>query len=372
MSSSSVANILVVDDDQRALMAMRELLQCLGQNLVLANSGEEALRCILKEDFAVILLDARMPGIDGFETARLIRERQRSRHTPIIFVTAYDDRRSLFRGYEVGAVDYIVKPLIPEVLKSKISVFINLYAVNAACVEAIAQHKPDRISHFDPQAFLTKVTEGKSISAYQKKQVIFAQGDLADSIAYILKGQIKLTVVSEHGKQAIVAMLRTGDFLGEGCLAGQPLRMTTATAMTETSLIRVEKRAMVSMLHREPSLSAFFMSYLLTRNIRTEEDLLDQILNSSEKRLARVLLLLAGCGKEGKPAAVIPKISQESLAEMIGTTRPRVNFFMNKFKKLGLIEFKDGLRVHSSLTNVVLHGERPAPLFVSPTDRPQQ
>jgi CRP/FNR family transcriptional regulator, cyclic AMP receptor protein len=356
MSSSSFASILVVDDDQRTLMAMRELLQCLGQNLVLANSGEEALRCVLKDDFAVILLDARMPGIDGFETARLIRECQRSRHTPIIFVTgARDDLGSMFRGYEVGAVDYIVKPLIPEVLKSKISVFINLYAKNAALVKEIAEHKPEQTSHFDAQAFLTKVAEGKSISAYQKKQVIFAQGDLADSICYIQKGQIRLTVVSDHGKQAIVAVLGAGDFLGEGCLAGRPLRMTTATAMTESSVVSVEKSAMLRTLHNEPSLSELFMSYLLARNIRTEEDLVDQILNSSEKRLARVLLLLAGFGKGGKPAAVIPKISQEALAEMIGTTRPRVNFFMNKFKKLGFIEFKEGLRVHSSLINVVLH-----------------
>jgi CRP/FNR family transcriptional regulator, cyclic AMP receptor protein len=222
-------------------------------------------------------------------------------------------------------------------------------------MKEIAAPKPERALHFDAEAFLTKVAEGKSISAYQKKRVVFAQGDLADSIAYIQKGQIKLTVVSEHGKQAIVAVLRAGDFLGEGCLAGQPLRMTTATAMTETSVVTVEKRAMVYMLRQEPALSEFFMSYLLARNIRIEEDLLDQILNSSEKRLARVLLLLAGFGKEGKPQAVIPKISQESLAEMIGTTRPRVNFFMNKFKKLGFIEFKDGLRVHSSLMNVVLH-----------------
>src|SRR6266850_5450899 len=189
MSTSSIASVLVVDDDQRTLMAMRELLKCLGQNLVLANSGEEALRCVLKDDFAVILLDARMPGMDGFETARLIRECQRSRHTPIIFVTgARDDLGSMFRGYEVGAVDYIVKPVIPEVLKSKISVFINLYAENAALVKEIAEHKPEQTSHFDAQAFLTKVAEGKSISTYQKKQVVFAQGDLADSISYIQKG----------------------------------------------------------------------------------------------------------------------------------------------------------------------------------------
>jgi CRP/FNR family transcriptional regulator, cyclic AMP receptor protein len=346
MSNSPVASILIVDNDQGNLMAMRELLQCLGHNLVLANSGEEALRCVLKEDFAVILLDACVPGIDGLETAHLIRQRQRSRHTKIIFVTgAHDDHGSMLRDYEMAAVDYIVKPLIAQVLKSKISLLIK----------ESAAHKPERTLHFDAQAFLTKVAEGKSISAYQKKQVVFAQGDLADSIAYIQKGQIKLTVVSEHGKQAIVAVLRAGDFLGEGCLAGQPLRMTTATAMTETSVVTVEKRAMVYMLRQEPALSEFFMSYLLARNIRIEEDLLDQILNSSEKRLARVLLLLAGFGKEGKPQAVIPKISQESLAEMIGTTRPRVNFFMNKFKKLGFIEFKDGLRVHSSLMNVVLH-----------------
>lgn len=354
MSSSSIASILIVDDDQRNLMAMQELLQCLGQNLVLANSGEAALRCVLKDDFAVILLDARMPGIDGFETATLIRERQRSRHIPIIFVTAHDDLGSMFRGYEVGAVDYIVKPLIPEVLKSKISVFINLYAKNAALGMEITEHEPERTSHFAGQAFLAKVAEGGSITAHPKKQVVFAQGDLADSIYYIQKGKIKLTVVSEQGKQAVVAVLGAGDFLGEGCVAGQPLRMTTATVITDSSAIKVEKSAMMRMLHEDPSVSELFMSYLLARNIRIEEDLVDQILNSSEKRLARVLLLLAGIGKDGQPEAVIPKISQETLAEMIGTTRPRVNFFINKFKKLGFIEFKDGLRVHGSLINVVL------------------
>jgi CRP/FNR family cyclic AMP-dependent transcriptional regulator len=356
MPSSSIASILIVDDDQKNLMAMRELLQCLGQTLVLASSGEEALRCVLKDDFAVILLDARMPGIDGFETARLIRERPRSRHTPIIFITsAYNDIGSMFRGYEVGAVDYIVKPLIPEVLKAKVSVFVNLHAERAPLAKEMTEHEPERTSHFDAQAFLAKITEGKSVSAYRKKQIVFAQGDSADSIGYIQTGQIKLTVVSEHGKQAIVAVLGAGEFWGEGCLAGQLLRMTTATAMTETTVVRVEKSAMIRMLHQEPSLAELFMSYLLARNIRLEEDLIDRILNSSEKRLARVLLLLAGFGKEGKPEAVIPKISQETLAEMIGTTRPRVNFFMNKFKRLGFIEFKDGLRVHGSLINVVLH-----------------
>src|SRR5258708_155127 len=261
MSNSSVASILVVDDDQKSLMAMRELLQCLGQNLVLANSGEEALRCVLKDDFAVILLDARMPGIDGFETARLIRERQRSRHTPIIFVTsARDDLGSMFRGYEVGAEDSIVKPLIPEVLKSKISVFINLYARNAALVKEIAEHKPEQNSHFDAQVFLTKVAEGKSISAYQKKQVVFAQGDLADSIFYIQNGQIRLTVVSDHGKQAIVAVLGAGDFLGEGCLAGQPLRMPTATPMTESTVVTVETSPITPTPHPPPSLPQPFMS----------------------------------------------------------------------------------------------------------------
>src|SRR2546429_1470505 len=179
MSNASVASILIVDDDKRNLIAMQELLQCLGQNLVLADSGEAALRCVSKDDFAVILLDARMPGIDGFEAARLIRERQRSRHTPIIFVTgARDDLGSMFRGYEVGAVDYIVKPLIPEVLKSKISVFINLYAKNAALLKEIAEHKPEQTSHFDAQAFLTKVAEGKSISTRSEEHTSELQSRL--------------------------------------------------------------------------------------------------------------------------------------------------------------------------------------------------
>jgi CRP/FNR family transcriptional regulator, cyclic AMP receptor protein len=342
--SSSVARILIVDDDPGSLMAMRELLRGLGQELVLANSGEEALRCVLQDDFAVILLDACLPGIDGFETARLIRQRERSRHTPIIFVTgAYDDLGSIFRGYEVGAVDYIVKPVIPEVLKAKVSVFVNLHARSAAAL------------HFDGQACLAILAATGSVRPYRNKQVIFAQGDPADSIHYLQEGMIKLTAVSDHGKQAVVAVLGAGEFLGEGCIAGQPLRTTTAAAITDAAVVKVEKSAMLRMLHEDPRLSELFMSYLLGRTMRIEEDLVDQLLNSSEKRLARVLLSLAGLGKGGKAEAVIPRISQETLAEMVGTTRPRVNFFLNKFRKLGFIEFDGGLRINSSLTRVVLH-----------------
>ena len=208
---------------------------------------------------------------------------------------------------------------------------------------------------FDPKAFLARVEAGKTIAELRKRQIVFSQGDPADAVFYIHQGKIELKVLSQQGKEAILAIMGVGDFFGEGCLAGQPLRMATAVAATECSIMRLEKSAMIRALHEEPVFSELFISYLLTRNIRIEEDLVDQLFNSSEKRLARLLLLLANFGKEGKPEPVIPKVSQETLAEMIGTTRSRVSFFMNKFRKLGFIEYNGGLRVHSSLLNVVLH-----------------
>ena len=208
---------------------------------------------------------------------------------------------------------------------------------------------------FDPQVFLAKVGKGRTIAEYQKNEVVFSQSDPADAIFYIQKGKVKLTVVSHTGKEAVVAILSVGDFLGEGCLAAQPLRMATATAMSDCSVVRLEKAATIRMLHEQPAFSELFLAYLLSRNIRIEEDLVDQLFNSSEKRLARLLLLLANFGKEGKPEPVIAKISQETLAEMIGTTRSRVSFFMNRFRKLGFIEYNGGLHVHSSLLNIVLH-----------------
>jgi CRP/FNR family transcriptional regulator, cyclic AMP receptor protein len=209
---------------------------------------------------------------------------------------------------------------------------------------------------FDAKTFLTRAGTGRSVSTYRKKQVIFAQGDSADAVFYIERGQVKLTVVSPGGKAAIVAMLGHGDFFGEGCLAGQSVRMATASAMTEASVVRVERPAMIGLLHERSTFSERFMAHLLARNVRFEEDLVDQLFNSSEKRLARVLLLLARFGKEGATEPVIPKISQEVLAEMVGTTRPRISGFMNKFRKLGFIEYNGGLHIHSSLLNVLLHG----------------
>ena len=208
---------------------------------------------------------------------------------------------------------------------------------------------------FDPKSFLAKVGEGKTIAEYSKSQMVFSQGDPADTVFYIQKGKIKLAVVSDAGKEAVIALLGTGDFLGEGCLAAQPIRMATATAMSDCSIVRLEKAAMIRVLHEEPAFSAMFLAYLLSRNLRIEADLVDQLFNSSEKRLARVLLLLAHFGKEGKTEPVVAKISQETLAEMIGTTRSRVSFFMNRFRKLGFIEYNGGLHVHSSLLNIVLH-----------------
>jgi CRP/FNR family cyclic AMP-dependent transcriptional regulator len=208
---------------------------------------------------------------------------------------------------------------------------------------------------FDAEAFLAKVGPGKIITQYRKKQVIFPQGDSADAVFYIQKGRVKLTVVSKQGREAVVGILAARNFFGEGCLSGQPVRMASATAMTDCSIVRLEKREIVRLLHSEPNFSALFLAYVLSRNIRIEEDLVDQLFNSSEKRLARILLLLANFGKEGKPEPILPKISQETLAEIVGTTRPRVSFFMNKFRKLGFISYNGGLEVHSSLLNVILH-----------------
>jgi CRP/FNR family cyclic AMP-dependent transcriptional regulator len=208
---------------------------------------------------------------------------------------------------------------------------------------------------FDPHTFLAKVGAGRTLVACPKQSPIFTQGEEADAVFYLQEGQVKLSVVSPRGKEAVIALLAAQTFFGEGCLAGQPVRMATATARTDCALMRVAKSAMLRVLYAEPAFSALFVSYLLSRNIRIEEDLIDQLFNSSEKRLARVLLLLAHFGKDGKTEPVMPRVSQATLAEMIGTTRSRVSFFLNKFRKLGFIEYNGGLRVHSSLLNVVLY-----------------
>ena len=211
---------------------------------------------------------------------------------------------------------------------------------------------------FDPKVFLTKVNGGRTISEYRKNQIVYTQGNPADSVFYIQKGKVKKTVVSEQGKEAVVAVLGTGDFFGEGCLAGQALRIATVTALTECVIVRMEKANIIRVIHEEPAFAELFISHLLARNSRVEEDLVDQLFNSSEKRLARTLLLLANFGKEGEPEPVLAQISQETLAEMIGTTRSRVSRFMNKFRQLGLIDYNGHIEVHRSLLNVVLH-EKP-------------
>jgi CRP/FNR family cyclic AMP-dependent transcriptional regulator len=208
---------------------------------------------------------------------------------------------------------------------------------------------------FDPNSFLATIGDGRKILAVTKKQTIFTQGDKADAVFYVQKGRVRLTVVSKAGKEATIGLVSQGNFFGEGSLAGQVLRMGSAAALTDCEILRVDKKSMMDALHREPALSDMFVAYLLARNIRYEEDLVDQLFNSSEKRLARILLLLAHFGKEGVPQSVVPKISQETLAEMIGTTRSRVSFFMNRFRKLGFIHYNGGLQVHSSLLNIVLH-----------------
>jgi CRP-like cAMP-binding protein len=211
------------------------------------------------------------------------------------------------------------------------------------------------VATFNPQKFLRQVGSGKTSLAPTKKQIVFSQGDAADAVFYIQAGKVKLTVVSPQGKEAVVAMLEPGSFFGEGCLAAQLVCMTTATAAEDSALVRIDKQAMIRTLHDDPTFSALFLTYLLARNIRIQEDLVDQLFNSSEKRLARILILMAHFGKEGKPETVIPKISQETLAEMIGTTRSRVSFFLNRFRKLGFVHYNGGLHVHSSLLTIVLH-----------------
>jgi len=208
---------------------------------------------------------------------------------------------------------------------------------------------------FDPKALLATVAPGRTTKQYWKGQTIFSQGDRADAVFFVERGKVKLTVLSGQGKQAVIALLGPENFFGEGCLAGQPVRMSTATAMKDSSIVLVPRLTMIGALHEDAEFSELFIAYLLSRNIRIEEDLVDQLFNSSEKRLARILLLLANFGKEGRPERVVPQISQETLAEMVGTTRSRVSFFMNKFRKLGFIEYNGGLEVHSSLLHVVLH-----------------
>jgi CRP/FNR family transcriptional regulator, cyclic AMP receptor protein len=215
--------------------------------------------------------------------------------------------------------------------------------------------KPKTNPGFDPKLFLAKAGKGRTITDYPKNRTVYSQGDPADSIFYIQKGKVKLTVVSTQGKEAVVAILGADDFFGEGSLAGRPSRMASASTMSACSIMRLEKASVLRVLQDEPAFSAVFLHYLLSRNIRIEEDLVDLLFNSSEKRLARVLLLLANFGKDSKPEPVIAKISQEMLAEIIGTTRSRVSFFMNRYRKLGFIDYNGGLHVHSSLLSIVLH-----------------
>ena len=207
----------------------------------------------------------------------------------------------------------------------------------------------------DVEALLAAVGPGSATRAYRKRQRIFLQADPADAVFFLQRGKVKLTVISRQGKQAVVALLGPGDFFGEGCLAGQPLRMATATALAESSIVRLPKQTMIRALHRDGPFSEVFTAHLLSRNIRMEEDLVDHLFNSSEQRLARILLLLANFGKAGRPEPIVPKISQETLAEMVGTTRSRISFFMNRFRKLGFVAYNGGVEVHSSLLHVVLH-----------------
>ena len=216
------------------------------------------------------------------------------------------------------------------------------------------RRKIAKVPRFDPAAFLETAAKGRTISKHKKNDVLFEQGDVADSVVYIRSGRVKVTVLSKEGNEAVVAILGADEFVGEGCLIGQPVRLATASAMTDCTVMRVSKTEIEKVLLSEHAFSQMFVTHILTRNARVEEDLVDQLFNSTEKRLARVLLLLANFGKKGRPEPIIAKISQETLAEMIGTTRSRVSFFMNKFRKLGFIDYNGHLEVHSSLLSVVL------------------
>lgn len=208
---------------------------------------------------------------------------------------------------------------------------------------------------FDGRTFLMSVGSGRSTTTFKPKETVYQQGDPADAVFYIEAGKIQLTVVSEHGKEGVIAMLEPGEFFGEGCIAGQPLRMATASTMAKSTIVRIDKAAMIRVLHEQPQMSDMFMAFLLSRNIQIEADLVDQLFNSSERRLARLLLLLANFGKEGTMETILPTINQDILAARVGTTRSRISFFMNKFRKLGFIEYNGGLKVHSSLLNVIVH-----------------
>jgi CRP/FNR family transcriptional regulator, cyclic AMP receptor protein len=220
---------------------------------------------------------------------------------------------------------------------------------------AKAQQAQAAMPRFDSRTFLMSVGAGRSSATLHPKEIVYRQGDAADAVYYIEAGKIQLTVVSEQGKEGVIAMLEPGEFFGEGCIAGQPFRMASATTTAKSTIVQIEKAAMIRVLHEQPAMSEMFMAFLLSRNIQIEADLVDQLFNSSERRLARLLLLLANFGKEGKLESIIPAISQDILAAKIGTTRPRINFFMNKFRKLGFIEYNGGLKVHSSLLNVIVH-----------------
>ena len=224
-------------------------------------------------------------------------------------------------------------------------------------MKRIDVRKSKRKPRFDPKVFLDTENSGRTISKYRKDQTLFSQGSPADAVFYIRRGKVKITVVSEQGREAVVAIQGPDEFCGEGCLTGQARRLATAVAMTECEIMRLEKPAMIRVIHDEPAFSEMFVAHLLTRTIRVEEDLVDQLFNSAEKRLARALLLLANFGKDGRPEPVIARVSQETLAEMIGTTRSRVSHFMNKFRNLGFIGYNGGIEVHSSLLNVVLHDQ---------------
>jgi len=387
LAEDSSNSILIVEDEGLIAVDLQRKLEALGYVVpAIASSGREALRCARSMPFDLALMDIRLKGgMDGIATAQALKS-EFGKY--VVYVTAHADQATLNRAKVTEPLGYISKPIRDADLRSVVE--ISLYKINMerrlrtsqACLSATLRsvgassvaeglagwsgadaHESlltgvpgsSEGSAFHPKTFLSRVGEGRSSASYSRNQMVFSQGDPADAVFYVESGKVKLSVVSAEGKEAVVGMIGSAEFFGEGCLSTQTKRMATATAFVDSRIVRLDRVAVLRVLRSQPKFASMFISYLLARNIRIEEDLVDQLFNSSEKRLARVLLLLANFGKDGKPEAVIPKVSQEVLAEMVGTTRSRVSFFMNKFRKLGFIEYHDRLEVHSSLLSVLLH-----------------
>lgn len=362
LGEDSRNSILIVEDEGLIAADVQRKLEALGYFVpAIASSGKEALRCARSMRFDLVLMDIRLKGdMDGIATAQALKT---DFGKSVVYVTAHADQETVNRAKVTEPLGYISKPVREADLRSVLA--ISLYKINMErrlrASQALTAGSPRSAGEGPAAAHGPLLTDvpgvgvGSSVASYHQNETVFSQGDPADAVFYVESGKVKLSVVSAEGKEAVVGMIGPAEFFGEGCLSTQTTRMATAAAFADSRIVRLDRVAMLQVLRSQPKFASKFISHLLSRNIRIEEDLVDQLFNSSEKRLARVLLLMASFGKEGQPEAVIPKVSQETLAEMVGTTRSRVSFFMNKFRKLGFIEYGDRLEVHSSLLNVLLH-----------------